>query len=133
MSRSSTFRTAQGFLVAGLCFAAVFLWLSAVASATPWNGGTVQTSAPLALPGNPELTIKDAREAMLRRARGGFATTARPLQFPPDLDDPQALATTVPTVLPTDRHVSVVAATSRQIRRRPSTEGFQSRAPPPGA
>ena len=118
MSRSSTFRATQDFLVAGLCFAAVLLWLSAVANAAPWNGGIIQASAPLSLPGSPDLNVRDKREALLRRALGNVATTAQTLQ-------------TRATARP-DSRAPVVVAISRQTHRRSPTDGFQSRAPPQG-
>tara|TARA_R110000772_G_scaffold49123_4_gene112518 strand:+ start:75246 stop:75647 length:402 start_codon:yes stop_codon:yes gene_type:complete len=132
MSRSSTFRATQDFLVAGLCFAAVLLWLSALANAAPWNGGIIQTSAPLSLPGSSDLNAREKREAVLRRALGNFATTAQTLQLLTDLDGPQALPTTAPAIALADSRAPVVAATSRQTPRRSPTDGFQSRAPPQG-
>tara|TARA_R110001592_G_scaffold124046_9_gene332689 strand:+ start:938 stop:1339 length:402 start_codon:yes stop_codon:yes gene_type:complete len=132
MSRSSTFRAAQDYLVAGLCFAAVLLWLSAVANAAPWGGGIIQTSAPLSLPGSPDLNVREKREALLRRAPDNAATTAHPLQSLTDLDDPQALPATASAIARTDSRDPVVAATSRQPCRRSPADGFQSRAPPPG-
>ena len=119
--------------MAGLCFAAVILWLSAVANAAPWNGGTVQTSAPLALPGSPDLNVREKREAVLRRALGNFATTAQTLQSLADLDGPQALPATIPAIALTGSRAPVVVATSRQTHRRSPTDGFQSRAPPQDA
>ncbi|MEP0339781.1 MAG: hypothetical protein ABJ388_07250 [Alphaproteobacteria bacterium] len=132
MSRSSTFRATQDFLVAGLCFAAVLLWLSAVANAAPWNGGIIQASAPLSLPGSPDLNVRDKREAVLRRALGNVATTTQTLQSLADPDGPQALPATVPAIARTDSRAPVVVAISRQTHRRSPTDGFQSRAPPQG-
>ncbi len=119
--------------MAGLCFAAVILWLSAVTNAAPWNGGTVQTSAPLALPGTPDLNVREKREAVLRRALGNFATTAQTLQSLADLDGPQALPATIPAIALTGSRAPVVVATSRQTHRRSPTDRFQSRAPPQDA
>ncbi|MAY68205.1 MAG: hypothetical protein CMM77_13905 [Rhodospirillaceae bacterium] len=130
MSRSSTFRTTQGFLVPGLCFAAVLLWLSAVAGATPWNGGTVQTSAPLSLPGSPDLSVREKREALLRRALGRVVTSAPSLESLTDLDGSLALPAMMPTLAPADSQGPIVTAANRQTWRLSPTDGFQSRAPP---
>ncbi|MEQ9487448.1 MAG: hypothetical protein RIM72_00490 [Alphaproteobacteria bacterium] len=131
MSRSSTFRTAQNLLVPGLCFAAVLLWLSAVANATPWNGEAVQTSAPLSLPENPDLSVREKREALLRRALGRVATSAQSLESLTDLDGSLALPAMMPTFAPADSQGPNLTAANRQTWWLSPTGGVQSRAPPP--
>jgi len=133
MSGSRAIPTGWGIPVAGLVLVAVLFCLPAVAKAAPGADGAAQLGLPLASPGRPDLRVTEKREAVVRRARGGFSGTAQIAQFLSDADGPKVCFVVETAVAPANACDPVEAVADRKMLRSEPPHWFLSRAPPAGA